>query len=241
MAVAGSVAISAFVALSLSPMMASRMLKPAHEAKHNFIVRGFDRMLVAFTRGYKRLLIWSLAHRVVLLAIGRVGIAAGVILYRGLEKEFLPEEDKSRLMAFVVAPEGSTPEYTDRMLKELEGIVMETPEVRSYGSVVAPSFQGPGQANSGILFVRLKDRDQRQRSVQEIVSGPGGLRGKFFSQVEGALAIPQIPKAIGRSGASPFQLVIQTEDLAALDKYCRSLADKLRQSGYLFNVRSSSK
>jgi multidrug efflux pump len=238
-AVAGSVAISAFVALSLSPMMAARLLKPAHETKHNFIVRGFDRMLTAFTNGYRRLLIWSLAHRVLMLLIGVIGIGAGFFLYRVLDKEFLPEEDKNRLMAFVVAPEGSTPEYTDRMLKELEAIVVATPEVLSYGGIVAPAFQGPGQANSGILFVRLKDRGDRERSVQEIVSGPGGLRSKFFTQVEGALAIPQIPKAIGRSGASPFQLVIQAEDLDALDKYSRSLVDKLRQSGYLLNVRSS--
>jgi multidrug efflux pump subunit AcrB len=89
------------------------------------------------------------------------------------------------------------------------------------------------------LFVRLKDRGDRERSVQEIVTGPGGLRAKFLTQVEGALAITQIPKAIGRSGASPFQLVIQAEDLKALDKYSRSLVDKLRQSGYLLNVRSS--
>ena len=238
-AVAGSVAISAFVALSLSPMMAARILKPAHETKHNFIVRGFDRMLTAFTNGYRRLLIWSLAHRALMLLIGVAGIAAGFFLYRALDKEFLPEEDKNRVMAFVVTPEGSTPEYTDRMLKELEAIVVSTPEVVSYGGIVAPAFQGPGQANSGILFVRLKDRGDRDRSAQEIVSGPGGLRSKFFTQVEGALAIPQIPKAIGRSGASPFQLVIQAEDLDALDKYSRQLVDKLRQSGYLLNVRSS--
>lgn len=238
-AVAGSVAISAFVALSLSPMMAARMLKPAHETRHNFIVRGFDRMLTAFTNGYKRLLIWSLAHRVLMLMIGVIGIAAGAYFYGALDKEFLPEEDKGRLMAFVVAPEGATVEYTDRMLQELEGIVQKTPEVRSFGSIVAPSFQGPGQANSGILFVRLKDRNQRDKTVQEIIGGPGGLRAKFFTQVEGALAIPQAPKAIGRMAQSPFQLVIQAEDLNALDKYCRSLVDKLRQSGMLLNVRSS--
>lgn len=238
-AVAGSVAISAFVALSLSPMMAARILKPTHEVKHNFIIRGFDRMLTAFTRGYKRLLIWSLAHRVVMLLFGVIGIAAGGYLYSVLDKEFLPEEDKGRLMAFVVAPEGATVEYTDRMLKELEGIIQQTPEVRSFGGIVAPSFQGPGQANSGILFVRLKDRADRERSVQEIIGGPGGLRAKFFSQVEGAIAMPQAPKAIGRMSQAPFQLVIQAEDLNALDKYCRSLVDKLRQSGMLLNVRSS--
>jgi multidrug efflux pump subunit AcrB len=137
----------------------------------------------------------------------------------------------------VVAPEGSTAEYTDRMLREAEGILQATPEVQSYGSIVAPGFAGPGQVNSGILFVRLKD--QRTRSVQEIVNAPGGMRQQFMTQIEGALAIPQIPKAIGRGFGSPFQLVVQTQDLDALQRYTTELTTKLRQSGYLQNVRSS--
>src|SRR5688572_22923556 len=95
-AVAGSVVISAFVALSLTPMMAARILKPVdHHKRHNFVIRGFDRMLDSFTNGYKRLLLWSLAHRWVMMLVGLGGILAGLWFYSALEKEFLPEEDKS--------------------------------------------------------------------------------------------------------------------------------------------------
>lgn len=238
-AVAGSVVISAFVALSLTPMMAARILKPVHETRHNFVIRGFDRMLNAFTNGYKRLLVWSLAHRFIMMLIGVGGIVGGVVLYQSLEKEFLPEEDKGRLLCFVVTPEGSTPEYTDRMLQEMEAIIGKMPETASYGGIVAPGFQGPGAANNAIMFMRLKERNERERGVQEIVNGPTGLRAQFFNQIEGAIAMPQVPKAIGRSLSAPFQLVVQSQDLESLDKYSRSLVDKLRQSGYLLNVRSS--
>ena len=236
-AVAGSVVISAFVALSLSPMMASRILKPVHEHKHNFIIRGFERFLNAVNRIYGRLLRWSLVHRFVVVLAGVASLILMVLLYRVLEKEFLPEEDKGRLLCFVVAPEGSTPEYTDRMVRNMETMLKGVPEVEAFGTVVAPGFSGPGQANSGIVFVRFKEK--RKKNVQEIVNGPGGLRSRFFNDVEGAIAIAQIPKAIGRGFGSPFQLVIQAQDLEGLSRYSAELANKLRQTDYLQNVRSS--
>jgi multidrug efflux pump len=87
------------------------------------------------------------------------------------------------------------------------------------------------------LFVRLKD--EREKSVQEIVNGPQGLRAQFFNNIEGAIAIAQIPKAIDRSFNSAFQLVIQSDDLTALNGFVTEFTRKLRQSGFLQNVQSS--
>jgi multidrug efflux pump subunit AcrB len=156
-----------------------------------------------------------------------------------LEGEFLPEEDKGRLLCFVFAPEGSTTEYTDRQVRKMEAMLRDVPEVQAYGAVIAFALSGPGQANTGIVFVLLKDAKQRTRNVRDIVNGPGGLRFKFFNEVEGAIAVPNIPKAIGRGFGAPFQLVIQAQDLDALNGYVNELLAKLRASGYLVNVRSS--
>src|SRR5262249_34322799 len=161
------------------------------------LVLMFDRIVDWLTERYKRILRWSLGHRVLTLGIGFASLVFMALFYRALEKEFLPEEDKGRLFAFIVGPLGSTPAYMDRMMHKVEKLVGETPEVQSFGCVIAPSFSGPGEANNGIVFIRLKD--DRKRSVQEIVSGPDGLRAKFFNNVEGAIAIAQIPKAIDRS------------------------------------------
>jgi multidrug efflux pump len=237
-AVAGSVIISAFVALSLSPMMASRILKPiAANQKHVFFINWFDHFLDAVNRTYKRLLQWSLGHRVIILLVAGVSLALTVLAFTHLESEFLPEEDKGRLLCFVFGPEGATSEYTDRMLKKMEAILVTVPEVQAYGAIVAPAFSGPGQANFGIVFLRLKD--DRTRTVQEIVNAPDGLKAKFFGQVEGAIAIAQIPKAIGRGFGAPFQLVLKAQDLDQLNTYSGALLNKLRGSGYLQNARSS--
>jgi multidrug efflux pump len=237
-AVAGSVVISAFVALSLTPMMAARILKPVDAHRHSWLVRIFDRFLEWVNRVYHRTLTWSLKARWLVVLLFAAGMAATYFSFMALEEEFLPEEDKGRLIAFIVAPEGASSEYTDRMMREIESIMASTPEVEIYGSIVAFGFSGPGLANSGIAFVKLKD--DRKRSVQEIVGAPDGLRARFFKEVEGALAIPQIPKAIQSRGfGAPFQVVLQADDLEALNATTEEFVTKLRRSGFLMNARSS--
>jgi len=236
-AVSGSVLISAFVALSLSPMMASRILRPVHQASKSRLSLFFEGRIAAVTRAYGKTLNWALGHGAVVLFLTLLSLAVMVWFYSLLEKEFLPEEDKGRLLAFVIAPEGSSFEYTDRMVAKTEKVLASIPEVAGFGAVVAPGFSGPGAANSGIVFLRLKEK--RDRTVQEIVNGPTGLRARLMSEIEGALVIPQIPKAIGRSFGSPFQLVLQCQDLESLNNYSAELSNLLRREGFLLNVRSS--
>jgi multidrug efflux pump len=258
-AVVGSVVVSAFVALTLSPMMAARVLRE-HDHQKFFLIRWFDAMMRWFTRGYGAVLAkcvgaadavgrpfrqrsWAIRWPIGVIgvaALTAVVIAPNIFLLRHLEGEFLPEEDKDRLLCFVFAPEGSTTEYTDRQVRKMEAMMKDLPEVQAYGSVTAFALAGPGQANQSILFVRLKDRAERKRGIQELVNAPpDGLRWKFFRDVEGAIAVPNIPKAIGRGFGSAFQLIIQGQDLDQLNAYTESLLGKLRQSGYLLNARSS--
>ena len=240
-AIVAAVVVSTFVALSLTPMMASRILQ-SPKRKPGGLVRLFEGVMQGLTQGYRGLL-ELLLNRSAIVRLGMLGALAVVLLlasrllYTHLEGDFLPEEDKGRLLCFVIAPEGSTTEYTNRMLLQMEEILSKTPEVEIYGSLVAPGFSGPGLANNGIVFVHLaKERD---RTVQEMVNAPDGLRSQFFSQVEGAIAIPNIPKTINRSFRSPFQVVIQAGDLEQLDGFVTDFVNQLRQSGFIQNVQSS--
>ena len=240
-AIVAAVVVSTFVALSLTPMMASRILQSSNH-KPGGLVRLFESVMQGLTQVYRGLL-ERLLNRSAIVRLGMLGALAVVLLlasrllYTHLEGDFLPEEDKGRLLCFVIAPEGSTTEYTNRMLLQMEEILSKTPEVEIYGSLVAPGFSGPGLANNGIVFVHLaKERD---RTVQEMVNASDGLRSQFFSQVEGAIAIPNIPKTINRSFRSPFQVVIQAGDLEQLDGFVTDFVNQLRQSGFIQNVQSS--
>src|SRR6266480_3529849 len=236
-AVIGAVVISAFVALTLSPAMFARILKPVEGVKHgslfNFFERGFDWIAGTYGRGLK----WALQHRVLMIVLTLGTLVVMVLAFLGLEKDFLPQEDKSRMFCIVLTPNGSTSEFTDRQLRKAERIVASVPEVDTYGAIVAPGFNGPGQANFGVIFVRFKDRSERRRSVQEIVLGPGGVQQRFFGEVEGAISIANLPTAIEISfRQAKFELILQNQDLDALNRVARDIANKIRGMNHLGTV-----
>lgn len=232
-----SVVVSAFVALTLSPMLSSRILKPVAHAKKGSILGAFERYLENVTKRYGRSLEWALAHPKRVLSVVVLSVALTGFLFTRLEKEFLPDEDKGRLLCFALAPEGSTSEYTDRMIRKMENIIKQVPEVEGYFSAVALARGSPGQTSQGLAFIRLKE--DRKRHLRDIIGGPTGLGARFFGEVEGAFVIPIVPKAIGRGFSQPFQLVVQGQDLATLNTYAEQLTNELRGAGFLMNVRTT--
>ena len=236
-ALAGSVVISAFVALTLSPMISSRILKPLDQEKHGAVFRWFEKRFDNLTARYERVLGWSLRHRptVVLLAIG--SLILSMYFFRQLDNEFLPEEDKGRFLAIAIAPEGSTPEYTDRMMRGMESIAGSTKDIDGYFTAVALPFNGPGDPAQGFMFVRLKDGERP--AVRDVVGGPAGIGAKFFGQVEGAMAFPIMPKAVDLGISQPFELVLTCPDIGKLVAYQGELANRLRKEGFLANVRGA--
>ena len=232
-----SVIVSAFVALTLSPMLASRILKPIGHAPKGSILGRFERYLTKTNERYGRGLNWALRHPKSILAVVVVAICLTAFFFTQLEKEFLPDEDKGRLLCFALAPEGSTSEYTDRMIRKMEDIIKKVPEVEGYFTAVALARGSPGQTSQGLAFIRLKEH--RKRHLRDIIGGPDGLAAQFFNNVEGAFVIPIVPKAIGRGFTQPFQLVVQSQDLKALNEYAESLTNQLRGAGYLLNVRTT--
>lgn len=235
-AVSFGVIISTFVALTLAPMLSARVLK-SHMNEKLGILGFFERWITGLSKSYENTLLKALRHPVLIIFISVCALAGALFFYTKLESEFLPEEDKGRLFCFILAPEGSTSEYTDKMVRKMEKIVAETPEVDGYFSAVALARGGPGQSAQGLSFIRLKE--ERKRHVRDIVGGPDGLRGKFFGTIEGALVIPIIPKAIGRGFSQDFQLVLQNQNLEELNSYANELSNKLRGEGFLVNVRST--
>ncbi len=231
-----SVIISAFVALTLSPMLCSRILKNTGHAKKG-LLGFFDWFLTGVIERYGRALKWSLDYPVFIVIIALISIGLSIFFFSNLEKEFMPDEDKGRLLCFALAPEGSTSEYTDRMARKMEQIISKVPEVEGYFTAIALARGSPGQTSQGLAFIRLKE--DRKRHLRDIVGGPTGLAAQFFSNVEGAFVIPIVPKSIGRGFSQPFQLVVQSQDLIKLNNYAQELTNKLRAAGYLMNVRTT--
>lgn len=225
-AVAGSVLISGFVALTLTPMLCAKILRvpKSHGRTYQLLERGFD----AITRGYSRSLAWSLRSRGLVL-VGAVGmLALAALLFSRLKREFIPADDQGWFLTFTIAPEGSSLAYTDGYQKQVEAIIAKTPEVESYFSVV--NFGG-GPTN-GILFINLKDYKDRTRTAEEIVSA---AQMEMFG-IPGIFAFASNPSSFGGGFGSPVQFVVQNPSFPVLGGVMDSFANRARQIKGLVNV-----
>jgi multidrug efflux pump len=223
---AGAVIVSGFVALTLSPMMCSKLLKGGQHGK--FYV-ATENIFTALTNGYRRLLVTSLRLRPAVVGFGLIVAAGGVLLFVNLKEELTPTEDRGAVVTFAIAPEGSTVDFTDKYARRLEGFVASTPEVNRYFMVV-----GFPVVNNAIGFSLLKPWESRERSSATIA---GGLMPMMFG-VPGVLAFPVLPPSLGRSPIEkPIEFVVMTSrPYAELESYVQKLLAEVRTFPGIVNV-----
>ena len=231
-----AVMVSSLVALTLAPMMGARVLKYRKDQQHGKLFETFENGFDRIAARYERALRWVLHHRLAMMVIATLSVGISGYLFMNLDQEFLPEEDKGRLFIIGVTPEGSTPEYTDRMVRQVEDLLLDTPEVESFFTAVALPFNGPGNAAQFFAFIRLKDGDRAH--IRDINEGPFGLSARIWMEVEGALAFPILPKAVDTGFSQPFQLVLQHPDLERLNMVTQDISNKLRETGLLATPRA---
>ena len=197
---AGAVLVSGFVALTLSPMMCSLLLR--HEEKHGAAYVRVEQFLEWMTAGYRRVLTAALDRRwIVMLAFVFVA-ATSVVLLKALKSELAPVEDRGIILGVFLGPEGATLDYTDKYARQLEGIYSDTKDVERY-FVVA----GNPTVSQGISFVGLSDWKVRKRSAGEVVKE---LFPKFMG-IPGVLAFPVQPPSLGQSPRErPINFVVVT-------------------------------
>lgn len=231
--VAAAVAISGFVALTLSPMLCARVLrrKAQETGIRARLAHGFD----ALAAGYGRLLRPVLTHPTMTLVFGGAWVVVGVLLLGVIDREFIPVADRDALRAFTRAPEGSTLEYTDRYQREVEKKVLAQPEVEKAFSVVALGIGTPGLVNEGAIFAPLTPADERERSQMEIVDD---LRAELM-ELGGIMAFPlNLPALSTNAGAAPVSLVVQGPDTAQLARYVDEIMTRARGIPGLVNVQT---
>jgi len=167
--VAGSVMISLFVALTLTPMLAARM-KPPKERAHGSVYHRLEVGFTALERGYTRTLHWTLAHRGRTVALALGAFAAALGFGSQLDREFFPTADEAMFFVQIETPPGSSLEATLEYLERDEAWFLEQPEIAGMFSSVGDT--GPrdiGRANQGMIFGALHPREERKRTVQELV------------------------------------------------------------------------
>ena len=224
---AGAVLVSGFVALTLSPMMCSSLLR--HEKQHGRVFTAIERFLDCLTNGYTRLLAFTLKRRwLVMLSFFAVAITGGVF-FALIKSELAPIEDRGTIVGSYTGPEGATLEYMDKYARQIEELYIQIPEIDRYNIT-----SGSPILNRGVSFARLTDWGKRERSAQEIAEE---LRPKFAA-IPGVLATPTLPPSLGQSGRSqPINFVIVTSaSYEELARVTEEIMQELRKNPGINNL-----
>ena len=228
-----TIAVSAFVALTLSPMMCAMFLRDEKHVEHGrlymVIERGFDRMLAGYTRG----LDFVLNHQRATLAVFLLTVAATVLLYIEIPKGFFPQQDTGIISGLSDAPQDVSFEEMVRRQHKLLDIVAKDPDIASYGT----GLGGNRPINNGFVVIGLKPRDERSANADQIITR---LRPQL-AQVPGATLFLQAAQDLnigGRTTRTQYQYTLQDSDINELNDWSPKLLAQLQKLPMLRDVAS---
>ena len=224
---AGSVVVSGFVALTLTPMMCSLMLKHNHQP--SWFDRTMERQLQRLSSGYGRVLVWTLSHRWLVVA---VMVAAGIgtfTLLKSTKSELAPLEDRGVILTVINGPDGATMDYTTRYAKAIESMSSKFPEFDRVFTVV-----GNPTVAQGNVFYRAKPWEDRTKSTLEIARE----MTPAVSSLPGVTAFPITPPSLGQAFRErPLNFVILTSDsYQNLSQVVRSFQEELAKNPGIVSV-----
>ncbi|SFT97328.1 efflux RND transporter permease subunit [Mesorhizobium sp. YR577] len=226
---AGAVVISGFVAVTITPMMAARILKPGHGKFQDWVDRTFDNI----ANRYERLVSGSLKYRPVTLMIVIALVSVTGFMFMKTSSELAPEEDSGALFSLVTAPRYATTDYTSLYTDQIRDLTKDLPEVRVNFSIVGLG----GATNSAFSIWGLKDWADRDRSQNEIKTDIQN-RLKKVAGVEALVFAP--PSLPGAGGGLPISMVIQsTGDPSQVYEIAEQIKQKAQASGRFIVVQNS--
>jgi multidrug efflux pump len=202
LALAGAVVVSGFVALTLSPMMSSKLLR--HNPNPGWFDRGMERVLVAITNGYSRVLATALRVRWLVVGVMLASAVGSWWLLQTTKQELAPIEDRGVILVNVNGPDGATLAYTRRYAEAVERIGADYPEFdRIFSNIGNPTVA------QGTVFLRAKPWEERERTTQEIAREIAPRIGAL----PGISGFPITPPSLGQGFRErPINYVIVTSD-----------------------------
>lgn len=211
--VAGAVLISAFVSLTLTPVLNVKLARKTHQ--HSWFYEKTEPFFQAMENGYKKTLqgfvkVRWVAGVIILACLGMI-----VWLFSSLQSELAPVEDRNSFRLSVTAPEGTAYDYMDLYVKDLVKFLTDSiPEKKVVLSVTAPGFQGAGSVNSAFVYLMLTEPHERERSQKDIVNM---VNRNMYRYPQGRVfAIEQQTIQVGRRGGLPVAFVLQNVNFEKL-------------------------
>jgi HAE1 family hydrophobic/amphiphilic exporter-1 len=227
--IAFSIAISAFNALTLAPVLAAIFLSGPHRQKWWWLQK-FDDGVVVLTRGYRSLLGYLLKYKLAMMVPFFAGLGLTYYIFNRVPTGFVPDEDQGYLIIVMQSPAGASLEYTKAIGKQVTDLVSGEPEV--WGTFAVAGFGFSGSApNQGLTFVTLKPYSQRKGEAHTASAILERIRPRMFS-ISGAIVFATLPPAVNGLGQfGGFQFVVQDHVAHKLDELSNATHDIIQQAG----------
>jgi hydrophobic/amphiphilic exporter-1 (mainly G- bacteria), HAE1 family len=226
--IAFSIAISAFNALTLAPVLASIFLRDSHRKKW-WLLQKFDDGVSAVTRGYRGLLHHVLKYKLVMVVLFFAGLGATYVVLKHVPTGFVPDEDQGYFIIVIQAPSGASLEYTKGIGKQISTMLAHVPESEGTFSVAGFSFAGAAP-NQGLIFVPLKPYSQRKGEEHAAPAIVNRVRPMLFG-IQGAIVFATLPPAVqGLGQFGGFQFVVQDQASHKLDELAAATQGLIRDA-----------
>ncbi|MBP9912950.1 MAG: efflux RND transporter permease subunit [Opitutaceae bacterium] len=230
-----AVVVSSIIALTLTPMLCSRLLltkrNPDGHLQHGWLYRVTEPFFESLNRGFAAMLAAAVKHKVLVLGACALFSLLGPWLYTKLQRELTPLEDRGIFRVMLNFPLGSTPEYAASYAADAEAELLKTPEVERMFRITGFG----GGASKGFMFVTLKPWEERTRSTQEVLAS---LRQPFKDNAGGMIiAAPVRPLGGRRSSSGGVQMVLQGPEFAELQKLGLKFTAALQNNPVLGQAR----
>lgn len=231
-AMSAAVIFSSIVALTLSPMMCSKLLKPAEQ--DSWLVRKVDSIMTGISRGYQSSLEKAMTKPVLMSVIVLIALGSSVLLAQKVPQEFAPQEDRGSLFLMVNGPQGASYEYIESYMNEVENRLMPLVDSGDIKRLLIRAPRGFGRAadfSNGMAIIVLEDWGQR-RPMKEVI----GDINKRLADLAGVQAFPVMRQAFGRGVGKPVQFVIGGPSYEELAQWRDIMMEKAAENPKLLGL-----
>ena len=230
--VSTGVLVSTFVALTLTPTLASKFLKTKKES--NRIFDGFNRRFNIIENRYKEMIEWSLSEKKKVLSYAGLVVALSFVGFTQLSGGFFPEEDEGQFTITVKTPVGTGIDYTNNRLSMVEGLLEEYEDIESYFTIMGSGIESQA-VNIGVIYVRLTPSNIRGYKQYELIP----ILRERLNKIPGIKAFPAPMSFASGTRGEAMQFTVSGPDLNILNESINTFLSKLAETPELGDVDSS--
>ena len=230
--VSTGVLVSTFVALTLTPTLASKFLKTKKES--NRVFDGFNRRFTIIENRYREMIEWSLNEKKKVLSYAGLFVLLSFVGFTQLSGGFFPEEDEGQFTITVKTPVGTGIDYTNDRLSVVENLLEEYEDIESYFTIMGSGIESQA-VNIGVVYVRLTPSNVRGYKQYEIIP----ILRERLNKIPGIKAFPAPMSFASGTRGEAMQFTVSGPDLNILNESINAFLSKLAETPELGDVDSS--